>query len=133
MLDRHQLHMIYICKNNESKKIMVPIQKIEEWGRKIGQEFHPERVFLFGSHAYGTPTPDSDVDILVIMQHEGKGWRRASEIRIRVKPTFPVDLLVRTPEEIHARLSLGDCFIKEIVEKGRVLYENDDQGMDSES
>ena len=112
---------------------MVQIQKIEEWGRKIGQEFRPERVFLFGSHAYGTPTPDSDVDILVILQHEGKGWKKASEIRTRVRPTFPVDLLVRTPEEIHERLTLGDCFIKEIVEKGRVLYENDDQRMDTES
>ena len=112
---------------------MVMMQKIEEWCRKLGQVFRPEKVFLFGSYASGTPTPDSDVDILVIMQHEGKGWRRASEIRTRVKPTFPVDLLVRTPAEIHERLTLGDRFIKEIVEKGRVLYENDDQGMDSES
>jgi len=46
---------------------VVSMEQIEEFGRRIGEQFKPERVILFGSYAYGTPTPDSDVDLLVIM------------------------------------------------------------------
>jgi len=104
---------------------MVMMEQIEELGHLIGRMFRPERVLLFGSHAYGAPEADSDVDILVIMNYEGKSWKKASEIRGRVRPRFPVDLLVRTPEQVRERIALGDCFIREIMEKGRVLYESD--------
>jgi predicted nucleotidyltransferase len=105
---------------------MTTLEQIEELGRDIGREFYPHRVMLFGSYAYGEPSADSDVDILVIMPHEGKGWRVASEIRGRLRPRFPLDLLVRTPEELRRRLALGDCFLKEIMLKGKVLYEAPD-------
>ena len=66
------------------------------------------------------------MDLLVIMPHKGKGWRLAGKIRGRVRPKFPLDLLVRSPEQIRQRLTLGDCFLKEIAEKGKVLYESAD-------
>ena len=44
-------------------------------------------------------------------------------MRLKIKPPFPVDGLVRTPEKIHERLALGDPFIQSILEKGKVLYE----------
>ena len=104
---------------------MATIQQIKKLGRDIASEFDPDRVVLFGSHAYGTPHADSDVDILVIMQHgEAKDWRMATKIRGRVRPKFPLDLIVRTPDQIRRRLALGDCFLKEIVERGTVLYES---------
>jgi len=111
---------------------MTIIQEIEDWGRRVGREFHPERVVLFGSHANGSPTADSDVDILVIMPHEGKGWQMASAIRRRVRPRFAMDLLVRTPEQVRRRIGLGDCFLQEVLEKGKVLYESADRGVDRE-
>ncbi len=104
--------------------MMVSMKQIEALSRQIGREFHPEQVVLFGSYAYGTATKDSDVDLLVIMPHKGKGWRLAGKIRGRVRPKFPLDLLVRSPEQIRQRLTLGDCFLKEIAEKGKVLYES---------
>ena len=104
--------------------MMVGIKQIKALGQRIGREFHPERVVLFGSYASGTATEDSDVDMLVVISHKGKGWRLAGKIRGRVNPQFPVDLLVRSPKQIKERLNLGDCFLKEITEKGKVLYES---------
>ena len=105
---------------------MVTMEQIEEFGRRIGQEFQPNQVVLFGSYAYGTPARDSDVDLLVIMPFEGKGHQTATEIRLRIRPKFPLDLLVRTPDQVRQRLALGDCFLKEIMERGKVLYEPTD-------
>lgn len=103
---------------------MVRMEQIEALSQQIGREFHPTRIILFGSYAYGTATEGSDVDLLVIVPHQGKGWRLAGKIRGRVRPQFPLDLLVRSPEQIHERLRLGDCFMKEITKKGKVLYES---------
>ena len=95
--------------------------------------FSPFKVILFGSHAAGTATEDSDVDILVIMPFKGKPARMALEILNKLDPKFPIDLIVRTPEQIEDRLAKGDFFIKEIMEKGKVLYEAADAGMGAKS
>ena len=97
---------------------------------QIAREFHPDRIILFGSHAYGTPTPDSDVDLLVVMPFEGSSRQQAVNIRTRIDTPVPLDLLVRTPEQISERLAMGDFFIREIVEEGTVLYEADHAGVD---
>ena len=103
---------------------MVPMEKIEEYGRRIGEQFRPERVILFGSYAYGTPTPDSDVDLLVVMPCTKKPAHHAAEIRLLLRAGFPLDLIVREPELMRQRVLLGDPFLAEIAEKGRVLYES---------
>jgi len=102
---------------------MVSTKEIRELALRIASEFRAERIILFGSYARGNPTADSDVDLLVILPHRGKGWRLAAEIRSQLRPSFPLDLLVRAPEELSDRLALGDLFLHEIVEKGEVLYE----------
>ena len=102
---------------------MASLAEIEEFARRVSAEFRPERIILFGSFAYGQPTGDSDVDLLVVMPHVGPPWRTATEIRGRVRPTFPLDLLVRSREELARRIEMGDCFLREIAEKGRVVYE----------
>lgn len=89
---------------------------------RIAAAFHPRRIILFGSHAYGHPTTDSDVDLLIEMPHEGRPWHTASAIRREVQAGFPVDYLVRSPDELAHRIALGDCFLREIVKKGEVLY-----------
>ncbi|MDA8412429.1 MAG: nucleotidyltransferase domain-containing protein [Desulfobacteraceae bacterium] len=102
---------------------MATITDIEQISASIAREFKPQKIVLFGSHAWGTPTPDSDVDMLVILPFEGKGWRMATAIREKIKVTFPLDLIVRTESQIEDRLNKHDSFISEIVEKGRVLHE----------
>ena len=103
----------------------VPMREIRRFARAVAERFDPEKIILFGSHAYGTPHADSDVDILVIMPARNK-HSQAYKIRMAVSAPFPMDLLVRTPEEMRWRLAEGDLFHTEIVSKGKVLYEKDD-------
>lgn len=99
------------------------IDQIEDLARRIGREFHPERVFLFGSYARGTATVDSDVDLLVVLPFKGKSVDKSVEIRLKVRSPFPLDLIVRTPEKVRERLAMDDDFIREILDEGKLLYE----------
>lgn len=104
---------------------MTKMDQIENLCHEIGREFKPDKVILFGSHAYGTPTKGSDVDLLVIMRFKGEGVWKAIEILEKLNPRFGVDLIVKTPRQIEQRLSWNDFFIREIIEKGKVIYEAD--------
>jgi predicted nucleotidyltransferase len=96
---------------------------IRKYAEQIARQFHPEKIILFGSYAYGKPTEDSDVDILVIMPFKGRNPEKATEIWMATKPKFPIDIMVRKPSEVKKRLAMGDFFLREITEKGKVLYE----------
>jgi len=102
---------------------MIDMNAIRAMTERIVQEFQPERVILFGSYAYGTPTSDSDVDLLVIVPFEGKAPRKALEILNKIDPKFAVDIVVRTPDQVQQRLRWNDFFLQEIMAKGKVLYE----------
>ena len=104
---------------------MVAMSEIEGFGRRIEREFGAERVILFGSHARGEVGEDSDVDLLVIGPYEGRSVDRSVEIRMKLRPRFPVDLLVRTPEKVRERVGMGDDFMRDILNEGTVLYEAD--------
>ena len=93
---------------------------------RIVQEFHPDRVILFGSYAAGNPRPDSDVDLLVVLPFEGKNFRKSLEILNRVNPRFPVDLLARRPDDTARRYREGDPLIREAFDHGQVLHERND-------
>lgn len=99
--------------------------EIKRFCHEIAREFHPEKIILFGSHAYGNPAWDSDVDLLVIMPFKGTPHQQVVAIRSRVDAGVSLDLLVRTPQEVSRRLAMGDSFIREILERGKVLYEAD--------
>ena len=96
---------------------------ISSFAKRIARQFNPHKIILFGSYAYGKPTEDSDVDILVIMPFKGRNPEKATEIWMATKPKFPIDIMVRKPAEIKKRLKMGDFFLREITEKGEVLYE----------
>ena len=102
---------------------MVAMSVIAELSRRIAEEFNPDKIILFGSHAYGAPREYSDVDLLVIMPHEGHAAVQAAEIRKRIRAGFPMDLIVRSPRVIRQRLAMDDFFITEILEQGETLYE----------
>jgi len=97
--------------------------EIKSFVDSVIKQFNPERVILFGSYASGDVTPDSDVDILVVMDFKSRPHQQAFEIRRTIKRSFPLDFLVRRPADIDRRLRLGDFFIKEIMREGKVLYE----------
>ena len=92
--------------------------------QKIVDTFDPEKVILFGSHASDTPHVDSDIDLLVVMEADGSPIQRAVELKRACRPRFvPMDVLVKTPEEMAKRLQQGSFFLRQILEHGRVLYE----------
>jgi uncharacterized protein len=105
---------------------MPTMREIKQFGRRIGEVFHPRRVVLFGSYARGAATADSDVDVLVVMPFEGRPVDKSVEIRLTTKPPFPLDLLVRTPKAVRERIAMGDSFLRDILRDGKVLYEADD-------
>ena len=90
----------------------------------IADRFHPQKIILFGSYAYGSPRPESDIDLLVIMDTTLKLSQQAIEIRQYLNPLFGLDLIVYTPEALNRRLALGDSFLQEIIAKGEILYES---------
>jgi predicted nucleotidyltransferase len=102
---------------------MIDEQEIRSLSERIVEEFQPQRIILFGSYAAGRPTPDSDVDLLVILPFEGKNFTKSLEILNCTNPSFPIDLLARTPEDTARRYREGDPLIREALDRGKVLYE----------
>ena len=102
---------------------MVAMNDIQAVVDRIAEAFDPECVVLFGSYARGTPTNDSDVDLLVILTFEGKSFWKSLEITNCVNPSFAVDLLARRPDDTQRRYAQGDPLIREALDQGRVLYE----------
>lgn len=115
------------CYNNIMvKKIDSPWQitpaAIAKLTREIVERFRPDRIILFGSHAYGEPNNDSDVDLLVVRPAKNM-VNQAAKIRLALDYDFPLDLIVRTPEYLQERLQMNDWFVREILNRGKVLYE----------
>lgn len=108
---------------------MIDEATIRDLCNRITSEFDPERVILFGSHATGHPRPDSDLDLLVILPFDGSSFRKSLEILNRVDPSFPVDLLARTPEDTARRYRESDPLIREALDRGKLLYERNGQGV----
>jgi predicted nucleotidyltransferase len=99
-------------------------EALDEIVRRIVSALEPEKIIFFGSYVYGTPSPDSDVDLLVIMETDARPADRYLAVSRLLRPRpFPLDILVKTPQEIAQALAKGDFFIREIITKGRVLYE----------
>ena len=92
--------------------------------QKIVDKLNPEMVILFGSYAYGKPTPHSDVDLLIVMKTSASLKERSWKVsRLLLPRPFPVDILVKTPKEIEKALKSGNFFLQEILTRGKVLYE----------
>src|ERR1700730_14818180 len=77
----------------------VPMRVIRRFARPVAEKLHPEKIILFGSHAYGTPHEDSDVHILIVMPARNQ-LDYACKIRLAVPAPFPMDLIVRTPKNM---------------------------------
>jgi uncharacterized protein len=100
---------------------------IKKLCEQIAHEFNPEKIILFGSQAYGKPTAESDIDLLVVMPYKGSPFQQAGEILKRLQVWMPVDLIVRSEKDIKQRLKIGDQFMRDILEHGKVMYEASDR------
>lgn len=97
---------------------------LKEAVRRIIEKFNPEKIILFGSYAYGQPTADSDMDLMVIMNTEEKPHKRAVPLRKALKGIgIPKDIIVKTPEEFDRFKNIVGTVIYPAAHKGKVLYE----------
>lgn len=101
---------------------MVEARQIRSFAEKVAKEFSPERIILFGSYACGKANDDSDVDLLVIMRHNKRNVEQALDITRRVDRSFPLDLIVKTPEETRRRIKQKDMFLSSVIKNGTTLY-----------
>ena len=102
---------------------MVTRAQIQELADRIAAGFEVERIILFGSQANGTATADSDVDLMVIMDFEGRPFDMSVRIACETDPPFPCDILVRTPADAERRYQQHDPFVRPSFDSGKVLYE----------
>ena len=100
----------------------IPLAAIRRFARRIAERFHPQKIILFGSYAYGAPHNESDVDLLVVMPASDV-VNMAIRIDLAFERPFSLDLIVRTPKQIEMGFRDNDWFLREIVEKGKLLYE----------
>jgi uncharacterized protein len=113
------------------RSLPIAMAAIRRFARQIAERFEPDKIILFGSYAYGTPHKDSDVDLLVVMP-AAREVTQAIRITLAFDHPFPLDLIVRTPEKLARRLKDGNQFLREVIEKGKVLYEKRDAAMDTQ-
>jgi predicted nucleotidyltransferase len=93
--------------------------------RRLNKSYDPEKIILYGSYAYGNPTSDSDIDLLIIKDTDKRSVDRFVEVKqIIYKPgrSVPISPLVYTPKELEDRLKMGDDFVAEIMARGKILY-----------
>lgn len=98
-------------------------EQIRAVAGQIVRQFYPRKVILFGSFAYGHPTEDSDVDLLVILDRERVTLHDVATISQAIDHPFPLDIIVQSSARWEADLREGASFAREISEKGKVLYE----------
>jgi uncharacterized protein len=101
---------------------MASAKKISRIVASIVAECSPERVILFGSHAYGTPDRDSDIDLFIVADMPGLPAERVRLVRRAIKERASIDIVVRSPKDIEASLKGRDWFVQEVFERGKVLY-----------
>lgn len=98
----------------------VPRNQIETYCRVLAREFRPKKIILFGSYAYGKPTLNSDVDLVVVMPFRGSDTTKVVQMLTRVGAPFPMDLLLWKPD----RTKRTDYFTREVLSRGKVMYES---------
>jgi uncharacterized protein len=119
--------------SKDKQGIVIPatiLAGIRNVTRQIVRQFHPQKVILFGSYAYGQPTEDSDVDLLVVMDTDESPLHVAAKIAAAIEHPFPLDVVVRTPVEFASAVHRKGVFATEVATKGITLYEAGDAGVD---
>ena len=106
------------------KRKRIPQEAIDQVVKQIVEKFKPRKIILFGSYARGNPRPESDVDLLVVMDTPLKEVQQAIQICQQIEYRFGLDLIVHTPKYLAERMKMGDWFLHDVLKEGRVLYED---------
>lgn len=108
----------------------ITVADIQRIVQQIVERFHPQKVILFGSYAYGEPMEHSDVDLLIVMETDENPLHTAARIAASIDHPFPMDILVWTPSALKASLERKGVFATQVMTEGVVLYEAGNTGVD---
>lgn len=95
--------------------------------QRLADEYAPERIVLFGSHAAGTADADSDIDLLIVKDTSERfldRWTTVQWLLTGLHFSIPVETIVLTPTEVETRIESGDAFLHTILDQGEILYES---------
>ena len=106
------------------KRKRIPQKAIDNVVKQIVEKFKPQKIILFGSYARGNPRPESDVDLLVVMDTQLREVQQAIQILQEIDYRFGLDLIVHTPKYLAERVKMGDWFLMDVLKEGKVLYES---------
>jgi len=104
---------------------------LDQFVAQIVELFHPDKIVLFGSRAYGVPKPFSDFDLFLIMDYEGKPLQKSLEILSAIGNPWNLDLHVKTASDVQKRFEQYSPLTRIALTKGKVLYERDSSRMAS--
>ena len=118
------VEMIAVKVPTIDKRKRIPQEAIDQVVEQIVEKFKPQKIILFGSYARGNPHPESDVDMLVVMDTPLKESKISLEIHRHLNVMFGLDLIVHTPKRLKERVDMGDWFLRDVLKEGKVLYES---------
>ena len=110
---------------NKINHIKYVRKQIENIISKLKQDYDPEQIILFGSYAYGNPTDESDIDLLIIKDTQEPilaRWMSVRKLVTDLRKGLAFSPIIVTPSELKIRLDKGDPFFEEILQKGKKLY-----------
>jgi len=117
------LIMVVVNVPTIDKRKRIPQKAIDQVVEQIVEKFKPQKIILFGSYARGNPRPESDVDMLVVMDTPLKEVQQAIQICQQIEYRFGLDLIVHTPNYLAEQVKMGDWFLRDVLEEGKVIYE----------
>jgi predicted nucleotidyltransferase len=120
----NNLKMVAVKVPTVDKRKRIPQKAIDQVVEQIVEKFKPQKIILFGSYARGNPRPESDVDMLVVMNTSLKEVQQAIQICQQIEYRFGLDLIVHTPKYLAERVKMGDWFLRDVLKEGKVLYES---------
>ena len=118
------LIMVVVNVPTIDKRKRIPQKAINQVVKQIVEKFKPQKIILFGSYARGNPRPESDVDMLIVIDTPLKESKQSLEIRRDLGVMFGLDLVVYTAQHLKDRVEMGDWFLCDILKEGKVLYES---------
>jgi uncharacterized protein len=100
------------------------VEKYGEAVKRLADALHPEKIYLFGSHAWGVPTPESDIDLFVIVKDSEQPSYRRSRAAYRALRglRLPIEVIVRTSAEVDCGKSVASSLVRKVLDQGQVLY-----------
>jgi uncharacterized protein len=116
-------NMVVVDVPTINKRKRIPQKAIKQVVKQIVEKFKPQKIILFGSYARGNPRPESDVDMLVVMDTPLREVQQAIQICQQIEYRFGLDLIVHTPKYLAERVKMGDSFLRDVLKEGKVVYE----------